>query len=155
MLISKDGIADRNFHITNMNAIDMHAGKRLHLRHPLCGISQEQLGAELSVISQQVQKLERGANQISASQLLDISQILEVPISYFFDDMLDFIMCSSPRWISRNDSVGVLNGDQIKDPTARRETLELVQTYYTIGKPAVRKRIAEMVKSIATTLDGE
>ena len=64
-------------------------------------------------------------------------------------------MCSSPRWISRNDSVGALNGDQIKDPTARRETLELVQRYYTIGKLVVRKRIAELVKSIATTLDGE
>ena len=92
---------------------------------------------------------------ISASQLWDISQILDLPISYIFDDMSDGIICSSPRWISRNDSVGALNGDQIKDPTARRETLELVQTYYTIGKPAVRKRIAEMVKSIATTLDGE
>ena len=102
-----------------------------------------------------VASLERGANQISASQLLDISQILEVLISYFFDDMLDGILCSSPRWISRNDSVGALNGDQIKDPTAWLETLELVQTYYTIGKPAVRKRIAEMVKSIATALAGE
>ena len=69
--------------------------------------------------------------------------------------MSDGIMCSSPRWISLGDSVGALNGDQIKDPTARRETLELVQTYYTIGKLAVRKRIVEMVKSIATTLDGE
>ena len=64
-------------------------------------------------------------------------------------------MCSKARWISRGDSAGALNGDQIKDPTARRETLELVQTYYAIRKPAVRKRIAEMVKSIATTLDGE
>ena len=64
-------------------------------------------------------------------------------------------MFSSPRWISRNDSVGALNGDQIKDPTAWPETLKLVQTYYTIGKPAVGKLIAEMVKSIATTLDGE
>ena len=64
-------------------------------------------------------------------------------------------MCSSSRWISRGDSVGAVNGDQIKAPTARRETLELLQTYYTTGKPAVRKRIAEMLKSIATTLDGE
>jgi hypothetical protein len=78
-----------------------------------------------------------------------------VPISYFFDDVLDSIMCSSPRWISPGNSVGALNGNQIKDPTARRETLELVQAYYTIGKPALRKRIAEMVKLIATTLDGE
>ena len=57
--------------------------------------------------------------------------------------------------ISRGDIESALNGDQIKVPIMRRETLELVQTYYTIGKPAVRKRIAEMVKSIATTLDGE
>ena len=76
-------------------------------------------------------------------------------ISYFFDDMSDDIMCNTPRWISGSDSVGALNGDQIKDPTARRETLELVQTYNTIGKPSVRKRIADIVKSIATTLDGE
>ena len=56
--------------------------------------------------------------------------------------MSDGIIRSLLRWISRNDSVGALNGDQINDPTARRETLELVQTYYTIVKPAVRKRIA-------------
>jgi hypothetical protein len=62
---------------------------------------------------------------------------------------------SSPRWISRGDNTDVLNGEQIKDQMARRETLELVRTYYTIEKPAVRKRIAEMVKSIATTLAGE
>ena len=73
----------------------------------------------------------------------------------FFDDMSDGITCSSPRWISRNDSLGGLNGEHIKDSMARRETLELAQTYYAIGKSAVRKRIAEMVKSIATKLDGE
>ena len=56
MLISKDDIADQNFRITNNNAIDMHVGKRLRLRHTLPGISQEQLSAELSVTSQQVQK---------------------------------------------------------------------------------------------------
>ena len=56
MLISKDGIADRNFRVTNNNAIDMHVGKRLRLRHTLLDISQEQLGAELIVASQQVQK---------------------------------------------------------------------------------------------------
>ena len=118
-------------------------------------MSQEQLGAELNVTFQQVQKYERGANRISASRLWDISQILDVPISYFFDDMSEGAMRSSPRWISRGDNTDVLNGEQIKDPMARRETPELVRTYYTIEKPAVRKRIAEMVKSIATTLAGE
>ena len=56
MAISKDDIVERNFCITNNNAIDMHVGKRLRLRYALLGISQERLGAELSVISQQVQK---------------------------------------------------------------------------------------------------
>ena len=64
-------------------------------------------------------------------------------------------MCSSPRWISRGDSAGALSGDQTKVPMARRETLELVRTYYTIEKLAVRMWIAEMVKSIATALAGE
>ncbi len=64
-------------------------------------------------------------------------------------------MCSSPCWISRGDIVGALNGDQIKAPIVRHETLELVRTYYTIEKLAVRKRIAEMLKSIATTFVGE
>ena len=56
MLISKEDIADQNFRITNNNAMDMHVGKRLRLRRTLLGISQEQLGAELIVTSQQVQK---------------------------------------------------------------------------------------------------
>ena len=56
MLISKDDIADRNSRITKNNAIDMHVGKRLRLRHTLLGISQEQFGAELNVTSQQVQR---------------------------------------------------------------------------------------------------
>ena len=56
MAISKDDIVERNFRITNNNAIDMHVGKRLRLRYAILGISQGQLGAELGVISQQVQK---------------------------------------------------------------------------------------------------
>ena len=126
MAISKDAIVERNFHITNNNSIDMHVGKRVRLRRALFGMSQEQLCAKLNVTFQQVQKYERGANRISASRLLDISQILDVPISYFFDDMSECTMCSSTRFISRGDNVDVLNGEQIKDPMARRETLELV-----------------------------
>ena len=64
-------------------------------------------------------------------------------------------MCSSPSWISRGDILGALNRDQIKAPIVRLETLELVRTYSTIEKLAVSKRIAEMVKSIATMLAGE
>jgi transcriptional regulator with XRE-family HTH domain len=115
-------------------------------------MSQEQLGVELSITFQQVQKYERGANRISASRLWDISQILDVPITYFFEDMTDDVMKSSPRRISRGGDHD-LDDDSIRDPMARRETLELVRTYYTITQPKVRKRIAEMVKSIAVTIN--
>jgi len=47
---------ERNFRITNNNAIDMHVGKRVRLRRTLLGMNQEQLGTELNTISQQVQK---------------------------------------------------------------------------------------------------
>ena len=56
MLISKDDIANRDFWISNNNASDRHVGKHLRLRHTFLGIIQEQLDAELSVTSQQVQK---------------------------------------------------------------------------------------------------
>lgn len=155
MAVSRDDEVERNFRITNNNAIDMHVGKRVRLRRTLLGMSQEQLGAELNITFQQVQKYERGANRISASRLWDISQILDVPISYFFDDMSENTMRSSPRWVSRGDVMDAMTSQPLKDPMARRETLELVSAYYTIEKPAVRKRIAEMVKSIATTLADE
>ena len=121
----------------------------------MLGLSQEQLGTELNITFQQVQKYERGANRISASRLWDIGQILDVPINYFFDDMTENTMRSSPRRVSRGSEMLDLSDEQIKDPMARRETLELVRTYYLIEKPLVRKRISEMVKSIATTLAGE
>ena len=155
MAVSRDDEVERNFRITNNNAIDMHVGKRVRLRRTLLGMSQEQLGAELNITFQQVQKYERGANRISASRPWDISQILDVPISYFFDDMSENSMRSSPRWVSRGDVMDAMTSQPLKDPMARRETLELVRAYYTIEKPAVRKRIAEMVKSIATTLADE
>ena len=132
----------------------MNVGKRVRLRRTLLGVSQEQLGVELNITFQQVQKYERGANRISASRLWDISQILDVPISYFFDDMSENTMRSSPRWLSRGDAIDAMTRQPLKNQMARSETLELAHAYYTIEKLMVRKRAAEMVKSIATTLAG-
>ena len=64
---------ERHFQITNNNAVDMHVGQRLRLRRTLLGLSQEQLGTELNITFQQVQKYERAANRISASRLWDMS----------------------------------------------------------------------------------
>ena len=147
-----DSTSDKNFRVTNNNAVDVHVGKRVRLRRTLLGMSQEQLGASLNITFQQVQKYERGANRISASRLWDISQILDVQISYFFDDMTDDTMRLSPRRVSRGENID-FDDDNARDPMARRETLELVRTYYSIESSKVRKRISEMVKSLAATIN--
>ena len=69
------------------NPIDVHVGKRLRLRRTLLGMSQERLGERLGLTFQQVQKYERGANRIGSSRLFELGQILDVPVSFFFDDM--------------------------------------------------------------------
>ena len=147
-----DSTLDKNFRVTNNNAVDVHVGKRVRLRRALLGMSQEQLGASLNITFQQLQKYERGANRISASRLWDFSQILDVQISYFFDDMTDDTMRSSPRRVSRGENID-FDDDNVRDPMARRETLELVRTYYSIESSKVRKRISKMVKSLAATIN--
>src|SRR4028119_625057 len=67
--------------------IDVHVGSRVRLRRTLLGMSQEKLGEALGLTFQQVQKYERGVNRIGASRLFDLSRVLDVPISFFFDDM--------------------------------------------------------------------
>jgi transcriptional regulator with XRE-family HTH domain len=67
--------------------IDVHVGSRIRLRRTLLAMSQERLGDALGLTFQQVQKYERGMNRVGASRLFDLSRVLDVPISFFFDDM--------------------------------------------------------------------
>jgi transcriptional regulator with XRE-family HTH domain len=69
--------------------IDVHVGARVRLRRTLLGMSQEKLGEAIGLTFQQVQKYERGANRIGASRLWHVSRVLDVPVSFFFDDMGD------------------------------------------------------------------
>src|SRR5690349_12335677 len=68
------------------NPIDVRVGARLRLRRNMLGISQEKLGEMIGLTFQQVQKYERGANRIGASRLYELSRVLDVPVSFFFDD---------------------------------------------------------------------
>lgn len=144
---------DPNFRVTNNNAIDVHVGRRVRLRRTLLGMSQEQLGEALNLTFQQVQKYERGSNRISASRLWDMAQILDVPVSFFFDDMTDDTAANSPRKV-RAGAVATEYQEKPKDPMARRETLELVRAYYKLGEP-VRKIITDTVKSLSRALPEE
>ena len=128
------------------NPVDMHVGARVRLRRTLLGLSQEKLGEAIGLTFQQVQKYERGANRIGASRLYDLSKVLDVKVSYFFEDMSDQIAARSPRQIR-----GMVQEEDSyePDPMAKRETLELVRAYYKINDPRVRKRLFDMTRALS------
>jgi len=129
--------------------VDIHVGSRLRQRRTLLGISQEKLGDAVGLTFQQIQKYERGANRVGASRLYEFSLFLDVPISYFFEEMPDKTAKSRGR---RPQAKGLGEAAQVElesDPLVRRETLELVRAYYKVTDPKVRKRVFELVKSLA------
>jgi transcriptional regulator with XRE-family HTH domain len=131
--------------------IDAHVGSRIRLRRTLLGLSQERLGDALGLTFQQVQKYERGINRVGASRLFDLARVLDVPISFFFDDMPEPIG-GSARALPAPMATGFADAQDAFGTDAflnRRETLELVRAYYRIADPAVRKRVFDLIKSLA------
>lgn len=129
------------------NPVDIHVGSRVRLRRTLLGLSQEKLGEAVGLTFQQIQKYERGANRIGSSRLYALSRILDVPVSFFFEDMPAEISGKGGKPVP-----GVFAQTQQEfsaDPLAKRETLELVRAYYKIREPSVRKRLFELAKSLA------
>ncbi len=134
------------------NPIDVHVGSRVRLRRTLLGMSQEKLGQAIGLTFQQVQKYERGANRIGASRLFDLSRVLDVPVSFFFDDM--------PPEVAKTPAQKYFTPEEVPetqevDPLAKRETLELVRAYYKVVDPQVRKRVFELVKALANAAESD
>ncbi len=126
--------------------IDVHVGSRVRLRRNLLGISQTKLAGAVGVIYQQIQKYEKGTNRISASRLFNLSRVLDVPISFFFEDLSPAAggggrrrargLCEAPAAAIDFD---VLN---------KRETGELIRAYYRVKDPRVRKRVLGLIKAL-------
>ena len=132
---------------THPDPVDIHVGSRLRLRRNLLGMSQEQLGKASSLTFQQIQKYERGANRIGASRLFQFARLLEVSVSYFFEDVR-----------GEYGAVGFAEKTQEQlenspefDPELlhRRETLELIRAYYRISAPKTRRKVFELIKSMS------
>jgi transcriptional regulator with XRE-family HTH domain len=149
-----DEFADKPDKESKHSPIDIHVGSRLKLRRTLMGMSQERLADALGVTFQQVQKYERGVNRVSASRLFDLSRILDVPISFFYDDMPEQLATTyggQAGTLGARRAMGfseAQDGFGNDDTLNRRETLELVRAYYRITDAAVRKRVFELIKSL-------
>jgi transcriptional regulator with XRE-family HTH domain len=128
------------------NPIDVLVGSRVRLRRNMLGLSQEKLGGAIGLTFQQVQKYERGANRIGASRLHDLSRALDVPVSFFFDEMDPPRAPAIPAGFAEPGSEAFDS-----DPLRRRETVELVRAYYRIDDPALRRRLFDLAKALAVT----
>jgi transcriptional regulator with XRE-family HTH domain len=67
--------------------IDRYVGARIRERRIMLGLTQQQLADLIGVTYQQAHKYERGINRVSAGRLFEVSQVLSVPVSYFFDGL--------------------------------------------------------------------
>jgi transcriptional regulator with XRE-family HTH domain len=122
--------------------IDVQVGARLRQRRVLLGITQQSMGNAIGLSSQQIHKYECGDNQIGASKLYEFARVLDVRVSYFFDEM--------PAEASRpKGRHGTPQEGRSKDPLVTRETLELVRAYYKVSSIKVRKAIVNAVRSLA------
>src|SRR3954463_3284694 len=126
------------------NPIDIRIGARLRLRRKMIGLSQERLGEAIGLTFQQVQKYERGANRIGASRLHELSQVLNVPVSFFFDD-------TDPV---RAPAMGGFTEPSIEtfgsDPLRKQEMIELVRAYLAIENATVRQRFRDLLKALVS-----
>ena len=130
------------------NPVDVHVGSRVRLRRNMLGLSQEKLGEAIGLTFQQVQKYERGANRIGASRLLELSRVLDVPVSFFYDETDPVRAPAIPSGFEESPQEGFDS-----DPLRRRETLELVDAYYDIEDPATRRRLFDLAKALVAAAE--
>jgi transcriptional regulator with XRE-family HTH domain len=122
--------------------IDRHVGARVRLRRMLVGMSQEKLGAALGITFQQIQKYEKGANRIGASRLQELARILQVPPAFFFEGAPSGQ--ASATGFSEPDA-----GAYVVDFLSTSEGLQLNRAFALIRDPRVRRRILDLVTSLA------
>ena len=132
--------------MSNPHPVDTHVGKRARLRRTMLGMSQEVVANALGITFQQLQKYERGTNRMSASRLYELSKTLKVPVSYFFDEYQD--ANANQQGMAETDAPA-FEHEQVYN----RETMELMRFFYKIESPKVRKRVFDLVKSVAESSD--
>lgn len=124
------------------NPIDVHVGGRIRLRRNMLGMSQERLGESLGITFQQVQKYEKGTNRVGASRLQAIASILEVPVSFFFEDAPGG---TAPEGLAEDSST-----TYVVDFLSSTEGIRLNRAFVRISDPKVRTKIIDLVRALAS-----
>jgi len=123
------------------NPVDVQVGNRVRIRRMLIGMSQERPGELLGLTFQQVQKYEKGVNRIGAGRLFDVSRILGVPIDYFYEGV--------SAQLAGQEGFAEESTPPVMEFVSSGEGLQLSLAFMKIKDPKVRKRVLDLVKSLA------
>ena len=124
------------------NPVDKHVGSRVRMRRLMLGMSQEKLGDGLGLTFQQVQKYEKGTNRVGASRLQHISQLLQVPVPFFFE--------GAPHLPGEPSGIGPAPSPAyVFNFLATSDGLALTKALMQIEQPELRRRIVHLVEEIA------
>ena len=118
--------------------VDVHVGKRIRHRRWMVGMTQQQLGEEVGIKFQQIQKYETGMNRVSASRLWDIAAALDVSVNFFFDGIDE----------GAEPEMAEAEIDTKGDLLADKEALELVRSYYAIPEQQ-RRRLFDLARVLS------
>lgn len=126
------------------NPIDKHVGSRVRMRRMMLEMSQEKLGDALDLTFQQIQKYEKGTNRIGASRLQQISGILQVPVSFFFEGAP-----SVGNEVTIDGLGEAPSPAYISDFLATSDGLALTRAFVRIKDAKLRRRIVDLVEQMA------
>ena len=117
------------------NSIDVYVGNRVRVRRKTLGMTQHGLAELLGITFQQIQKYEKGTNRIGASRLQRISEILRVPVGFFFE----------------NGGAGPIDGEtsELNSFLSSKEGLALNKAFIAIEDPNIRQKLVALAKSLA------
>ncbi|MCG3268959.1 helix-turn-helix domain-containing protein [Yoonia sp. I 8.24] len=116
--------------------VDVHVGKRIRHRRWMNGTTQQQLAENVGIKFQQIQKYETGMNRVSASRLWDIANVLDVPVSFFFEGL------------DQESDADTANGNMPGDILTDKEALELLRSYYAIPENQ-RRRLFDLARVLS------
>lgn len=126
---------NRDFHF-----VDVHVGKKLRLRREQLGISRQRLAKAVGVVHQQVEKYENAINRVSPGCLYRFARLLNVPVTYFFEDL---VRAAAPAPTTLDTMI--LPDDVFQ----LRETTDLVKAYYAISDPGRRRAVHHLIRSMS------
>jgi transcriptional regulator with XRE-family HTH domain len=136
--------------VPRFHPVDVHVGTRMWQRRMLVGMSRIQFSKIVGLTSGQIYNYEQGTNRVSSGRLYEFAKVLDVSVSYFFDEMPSNALSGRPMSGRGRNGYGEADTpfEKEKDPLTKRETLELVRAYDKIDEERVRHSIFATVKAL-------